>query len=53
MLKINIVCVGNLKDKFYIVPGKMIQIGKALTQIVPTPIVAKVCYKLQKSKAGK
>ncbi len=42
-----------LKNKFYIVPGKMIQIGKALTKVVPTPLVAKVCYKLQKSKAGK
>ena len=42
-----------LKDKFYIVPGKMIKIGKFLSKLVPTPLVAKVCYRLQKSKAGK
>ena len=42
-----------LKDKFYIVPGKMIKIGKFLSKLVPTPLVAKVRYRLQKSKAGK
>lgn len=42
-----------LKDKFYIVPGTMIKVGKFLTKIVPTPLVAKVCYKMQKRKEGK
>lgn len=42
-----------LKDKFYIVPGTMIKVGKCLAKIVPTPIVAKVCYKMQKRKEGK
>ena len=42
-----------LKNKFYIVPGKMIKVGKFLSKLVPTPLVAKVCYRLQKSKAGK
>lgn len=42
-----------LKDKFYIVPGIMIKVGKFLTKIVPTPLVAKVCYKMQKRKDGK
>ena len=42
-----------LKDKYYIVPGKMIKIGKTLSKIVPTPLVAKVCYKMQKRKEGK
>ena len=42
-----------LKDKFYIVPGKMIKTGKFLAKIIPAPLVAKVCYKMQKSKAGK
>ena len=42
-----------LKDKFYIVPGKMIKVGKFLSKLVPTPLVAKVCYRLQRSKAGK
>ena len=42
-----------LKNKFYIVPGKMIKIGKALSKIVPTPLVAKVCYRMQKRKEGK
>lgn len=42
-----------LKDKFYIVPGIMIKVGKFLTKIVPTPLVAKVCYKMQKRKEGK
>lgn len=41
------------KDKFYIVPGNMIKIGKFLSKIVPTSIVAKVCYKMQKAKTGK
>ena len=42
-----------LKNKFYIVPGKMIKVGKFLSKLVPTPLVAKVCYRLQRSKAGK
>ena len=42
-----------LKEKFYIVPGKMIKIGKFLSKVVPTTIVAKVCYRLQKAKASK
>lgn len=42
-----------LKNKFYIVPGAMIKVGKCLAKIVPTPIVAKVCYKMQKRKEGK
>lgn len=42
-----------LKDKFYIVPGMMIKVGRCLAKIVPTPLVAKVCYKMQKRKEGK
>ncbi len=42
-----------LKDKFYIVPGKMIKAGKILAKLCPTPLVAKVCYRMQKAKAGK
>lgn len=42
-----------LKNKFYIVPGTMIKIGRFLAKIIPTPLVAKVCYKMQKRKEGK
>ena len=42
-----------LKDKFYIVPGKMIKVGKFFSKIVPTSFVAKVCYKMQKRKEGR
>ncbi len=42
-----------LKNKFYIVPGRIIRIGKCLSKIVPTPIVAKVCYYMQRKKEGK
>lgn len=42
-----------LKNKFYIVPGTMIKIGRFLAKIIPTPLVAKVCYRMQKRKEGK
>ena len=42
-----------LKNKFYIVPGFTIRAAKCLTKIVPTPIVAKVSYHMQKRKEGK
>ena len=35
-----------LKDKFYILPGKMIKIGRFFASIVPARIVAKFCYKM-------
>lgn len=41
------------KNKFYIVPGFTIRAAKALTKFVPTPIVAKVSYRMQKRKEGK
>lgn len=42
-----------LKDKFYIVPGLTIKVAKCLTKIVPTPLVSKVSYRMQKRKEGK
>ena len=41
------------KNKFYIVPGFTIKIGRVLAKITPSSIVAKVCYYMQKRKAGK
>lgn len=42
-----------LENKFYIVPGFIIKVGKCLSKIVPTPLVAKVCYHMQKRKQSK
>lgn len=42
-----------LKDKFYILPGKMIKIGRFFASIAPARIVAKFCYKMQRRKEGK
>ncbi len=42
-----------LKNKFYIVPGLIVRVGRGLAKIVPTPLVAKVCYHMLKAKAGK
>ena len=39
-----------LKKKFYIVPGFTIKMAKFLSKIVPTSIVAKCCYYMQKKK---
>ena len=41
-----------LKGKFYIVPGFMIKCGKFLSKLVPTPIVAKCVYFMQRRKEG-
>ena len=41
------------KNKFYIVPGFTIKIGRGLAKIFPSFIVAKVCYFMQKRKQGK
>lgn len=42
-----------LKDKFYIVPGLQIKCAKFFSKIVPTPILAKCTYYMQKRKEGK
>lgn len=42
-----------LKDKFYIVPGFQIKCAKFFSKIVPTPILAKCTYYMQKRKEGK
>lgn len=42
-----------LKNKFYIVPGLQIKCTKFLSKIVPTPILAKCTYYMQKRKEGK
>lgn len=39
-----------LKNKFYIVPGATIKFTKFFSKIVPTPVLAKVCYYMQKRK---
>ena len=39
-----------LKDKFYIVPGITIKLAKNLSKLVPTPILAKIRYQMQKRK---
>lgn len=39
-----------LKGKFYIVPGFTIKCAKFLSKIVPTPILAKCTYHMQKRK---
>lgn len=39
-----------LKDKFYIVPGFTIKCAKFFSKIVPTPILAKCTYYMQKKK---
>ena len=39
-----------LKDKFYIVPGFTIKMGKVLAKISPTSLVAKCSYYMQKRK---
>lgn len=42
-----------LKDKFYIVPGIQIKCAKFFSKIVPTPLLAKCTYYMQKRKEGK
>lgn len=42
-----------LKNKFYIVPGIQIKCTKFLSKVVPTPILAKCTYYMQKRKEGK
>lgn len=42
-----------LKNKFYIVPGIQIKCAKFFSKIVPTPILAKCTYYMQKRKEGK
>lgn len=39
-----------LKDKFYIVPGITIKLAKNFSKLVPTPILAKISYHMQKRK---
>ncbi len=39
-----------LKDKFYIVPGFTVKCAKFFSKIVPTPILAKFTYYMQKKK---
>lgn len=39
-----------LNGKFYIVPGFQIKCTKVFSKIVPTPLLAKVCYHMQKRK---
>lgn len=41
------------KNQFYIVPGAIIKVGRILAKLSPTQIAAKVCYNMQKRKAGK
>lgn len=41
-----------LKGKFYILPGFMIKCGKCLSKIVPTALVAKCVYFMQRRKEG-
>ena len=41
-----------LKSKFYIVPGFSIRITKLLSKIIPTGIMAKCAYYMQKRKEG-
>lgn len=40
------------KGKFYIVPGIDIKISKFGVKIVPTPLISKIVYKIQKRKLG-
>lgn len=42
-----------LKDKFYIVPGFQIKCTKFFSKIIPTPILAKCTYYMQKRKEEK
>ena len=42
-----------LKNKFYIVPGLTIKVSRFLAKIVPTPLVTKINYYMQKRKEGK
>lgn len=42
-----------LKNKFYIVPGIQIKCAKFFSKIVPTPILARCTYYMQKRKEGK
>lgn len=42
-----------LKNKFYIVPGFTIKCAKFFSKIIPTPILAKCSYHMQKRKEGK
>lgn len=39
-----------LKDKFYIVPGITVKLAKNFSKFVPTPILAKISYHMQKRK---
>lgn len=41
-----------LKGKFYIVPGFTVKCTKFFSKIVPTGILAKCCYYMQKKKEG-
>jgi short-subunit dehydrogenase len=41
-----------LKGKFYIVPGFTVKCTKFFSKIVPTAILAKCCYYMQKRKEG-
>lgn len=40
------------KDKFYIVPGFTIKCAKFFSKIIPTPLLAKCSYHMQKRKEG-
>ncbi len=42
-----------LKNKFYIVPGFQVKCAKLFSKIIPTTILAKVTYHMQKRKEGK
>ena len=42
-----------LQNKFYIVPGFQIKCAKFFSKIVPTSLLAKVVYHMQKKKEGK
>lgn len=41
-----------LKDKFYIIPGFKIKCAKLFSKLVPTPILARCSYYMQKRKEG-
>lgn len=41
-----------LKNKFYIIPGFQIKCVKFFSKFIPTPILAKCTYYMQKRKEG-
>ena len=40
------------QGKFYIVPGLDVKLAKLGAKIVPTPIISKITYLVQKRKIG-